>query len=133
RLSVPGYWWERLEGVVFDWDSTLWEIEGIDELAGMNGVVYEVAEMTRQAMGGAIPFEDVFGRRLELIRPTRKQLEGVGKLYVASLVEDAAASTGALAQLGIEVRLVSGGYKEALVPLAAKLGIAPTRLHANEL
>jgi phosphoserine phosphatase len=119
--------------VVFDCDSTLSEIEGIDELAAMNGVLYEVAEMTRQAMGGAIPFEDVFGRRLELIRPTRKQLEAVGKLYVASLVEDAAASTAALAHLGIEVRLVSGGYKEALAPLAAKLHIAPDRVHGNEL
>ena len=61
-------------------------------------------------------------REVELIRPTRKQLEGVGKLYVASLVEDAAASTGALAHLGIEVRLVSGGYKEALVTTAEETG-----------
>jgi phosphoserine phosphatase len=125
--------WEPFERVVFDCDSTLSEIEGIDELAAMNGVLYEVAEMTREAMGGAIPFEDVFERRLNLIRPARKQLDGVGKLYVASLVEDAAGTIAALDHLGIEVRLVSGGYKEALEPLAAKLGIDPTRLHANEL
>ena len=125
--------WEPFDRVVFDCDSTLSEIEGIDELAAMNGVPYEVADMTRQAMGGDVPFEDVFARRLDIIRPTRKQLDGVGKLYVASLVEDAAATTAALAHLGIEVRLVSGGYEEALSPLAAKLGIDPGRLHANRL
>src|SRR5207253_8985103 len=101
--------WEPFGRVVFDCDSTISEIEGIDELAAMNGVMYEVAEMTRQAMGGAIPFEEVFGRRLDLIRPTRKQLTGVGKLYTATLVEDAALAIEALAHLGIEVRLVSGG------------------------
>ncbi|MFL5732648.1 MAG: HAD-IB family phosphatase [Chloroflexia bacterium] len=125
--------WEPFERVVFDCDSTLSEIEGIDELAAMNGVLYEVAEMTREAMGGAVPFEEVFGRRLDLIRPTRKHLDGVGKLYVASLVEDAVATVEALARLGVEVRLVSGGYKEALEPLATNLGIDADGLHANEL
>ena len=38
--------------MVFDCDSTLSLIEGINELAAMNGVPYEVAELTRHAMGG---------------------------------------------------------------------------------
>src|SRR5205085_11199391 len=115
--------WETFGRVVFDCDSTLSEIEGIDELAAMCDVLYEVADMTRQAMGGATPFEEVFSRRLELIKPTRKQLAGVGKLYTATLVEDAVAAVEALAYLGIEVRLVSGGYRDALLPLARKLGV----------
>ncbi len=125
--------WQPFGRVVFDCDSTLSEIEGIDELAAMSGAAYEVAEMTRQAMGGAIPFEEVFSRRLDQIKPTRKQLAGVGKLYTATVVEDAVAVTAALAHLGIEVRLVSGGYREALLPLADHLGVDPSRLHANEL
>jgi HAD superfamily phosphoserine phosphatase-like hydrolase len=125
--------WEPFGRVVFDCDSTLSEIEGIDELAAMNGVPYEVAEMTRQTMGGAVPFEEVFGRRLDLIKPTRKQLAGVGKLYAATLVEDAVPVVAALAHLGIEVRLVSGGYREALLPLAEALDVDPCQLHANDL
>jgi HAD superfamily phosphoserine phosphatase-like hydrolase len=125
--------WETYGRVVLDCDSTVTEIEGIDELAAMNGVPYEVAEMTRQAMGGAIPFEEVFSRRLDIIKPTSKQLAGVGKLYTATVVEDAVAATAALAFLGVEVRLVSGGYRDALLPLAHKLGVEPSKLHANEL
>jgi HAD superfamily phosphoserine phosphatase-like hydrolase len=125
--------WEPFERVVFDCDSTLAEIEGIDQLAAMNGVGYEVSEMTRQAMGGKVPFEAVFARRLDLIKPTRKQLDTVGKLYTETLVEDAAAATAALTFLGIEVKLVSGGYRQALAPLARKLGVGPSSLHANDL
>src|SRR5205823_5222451 len=71
--------WESFRRVVFDCDSTLTRIEGIDELAAMNDVPHEVAGMTRRAMDGEIPFEEVFARRLELIKPTRKQLSGIGK------------------------------------------------------
>ena len=49
----------------------------------------QVSEMTRQAMGGKVPFEAVFARRLDLIQPTRKQLDTLGKLYTETLVEDA--------------------------------------------
>ena len=125
--------WEPFGRVVFDCDSTLSEIEGIDELAAMNNVPYEVAEMTRLAMGGTVPFEEVFSKRLDLIRPTRKQLDGVGKLYTATLVEDAVPVTEALAHVGIELRLVSGGYRDALLPMADRLEIAHENVHANEL
>lgn len=125
--------WEGFRRVVFDCDSTLSEIEGIDELASMNGVPYEVAEMTRHAMSGEVPFEDVFARRLDLIKPSRKQLSAVGKLYSDTLVEDAIPTIAALRHLGIDLRLISGGYREALLPLARTLGVPARNLHANDL
>ncbi|MEO8287596.1 MAG: HAD-IB family phosphatase [Chloroflexota bacterium] len=125
--------WEGFDRVIFDCDSTLSVIEGINELAAMNDVPYEVAEMTRQAMGGEVPFEEVFARRLDIIKPTQKQLAAVGKLYVSTLVEDAAMVTMALQELGRDVRIVSGGYHDALVPVAEKLGIPAEQIHANEL
>jgi phosphoserine phosphatase SerB len=125
--------WEGFRRVVFDCDSTLTTVEGIDELAAMNGVPYEVAEMTRKAMAGEVPFEEVFSRRLDLIRPARKHLAAVGKLYVNALVDDAAMTARALQWLGLEVRIVSGGYREALAPLAESLGVPPCHVHANDL
>ena len=119
--------------VIFDCDSTLTRIEGIDELAAMNGVPHEVASMTRRAMDGEMQFEDIFAHRLDLIKPTRKQLSGIGKFYVSTLVEDAEPVTEALASLGIEVHIVSGGYGEALLPVAEKLGVPAEHVHANDL
>jgi phosphoserine phosphatase len=99
----------------------------------MNGVPYEVAEMTRQAMGGYVPFEEVFARRLDLIRPSQRQLAALGRLYTDTLVEDAAGAVAALTFLGVDVQLVSGGYREALAAVAKKLGVPASNLHANDL
>jgi HAD superfamily phosphoserine phosphatase-like hydrolase len=125
--------WRPFERVVFDCDSTLSRIEGIDELAAMNGVYWEVAEMTRLAMSGKVAFEEVFDRRLELIRPTEKQLHGVGDLYVSTTVEDAVPAAAALNFLGIELSLVSGGYRQALITLADKLGVHHANVYCNDL
>jgi HAD superfamily phosphoserine phosphatase-like hydrolase len=125
--------WAKFDRVVFDCDSTLSAIEGVNELAAMNGVLCEVAEMTTRSMCGQVPFEQVFARRLELIRPTARQLAALGALYTSTLVEDAVAVVSALTFVGIEVHLISGGYREALLPVARKLGLHPCHLHANQL
>ncbi|MDQ6695177.1 MAG: HAD-IB family phosphatase [Chloroflexota bacterium] len=125
--------WKPFSRVIFDCDSTLSYIEGINELAAMNGVPYEVAEMTSLAMGGQVAFETVFAERLDIIKPNKQQLAALGNLYVATLVEDAVPVAAALRFLGIEVCLVSGGYRDALLPLARKLGVPSSHLHANEL
>jgi HAD superfamily phosphoserine phosphatase-like hydrolase len=125
--------WEQFGRVVFDCDSTLSEIEGVNELALMNGVLHEVAEMTSRAMGGHVPFEEVFGARLDLIKPQKRQMAALGRLYTSTLVEDAAQCVAALQSLGVEVHLLSGGYRDALLPMAHKLGVPADHLHANDL
>ncbi|MDP9349038.1 MAG: HAD-IB family phosphatase [Gemmatimonadota bacterium] len=107
--------------VVFDCDSTLVEVEGIDELAGER--IAEVRALTGAAMEGKIPLEEVYGRRLALIRPSREQVEAVGHTYVRTLVEDARAVVSALLALGKEVRVVSGGLRPPVEAVARELGL----------
>ena len=47
--------------VVFDCDSTLSTIEGVDELALRAGVGDEVARLTTAAMAGEVPLDQVYG------------------------------------------------------------------------
>jgi phosphoserine phosphatase len=107
--------------VVFDCDSTLARIEGIDELAGAR--IDRIREMTDQAMRGAIPLEEVYGRRLELIRPTRERVEALGAAYVDALVDDARETVAALLWLGKAVRVISGGLLPPVEAVARALGI----------
>ena len=56
--------------LVFDCDSTLSELEGVDELCAIVGVERaEVEALTHRAMAGELPLEEVYGARLELLRP----------------------------------------------------------------
>lgn len=119
---------EGFRTVVFDCDSTLAAIEGIDELA--TGRAAEIRALTDAAMDGSVPLEEVYGRRLALLRPTRERVEALGKAYVAALVEDAAETVAALLWLGKAVRIVSGGLRPPVEALARHLGLPPEAVMA---
>jgi phosphoserine phosphatase len=111
--------------ICFDCDSTLSAIEGVDELARLRGpaVLAEVAAMTNDAMDGRIPLEQVFARRLEIIRPGRRETEAVGALYIQEIEPTARDTVAALKAAGWTPVIVSAGYTQAIEPLARLLGI----------
>ena len=106
--------------VFFDVDSTLVTIEGIDVLGGGNP---QIAELTEAAMNGEIPLEEVYARRLELIRPSRADVDALAARYVASLVDGAAETIAALQRADVIVHLVTAGIEQAIRPLAEHLGV----------
>jgi phosphoserine phosphatase len=119
--------------ICFDCDSTLSAIEGIDELARVCGpeIFARVEAMTNDAMNGKIPVEAVFARRLEIIRPTRANVEAVGRRYVETIEPTARATISALMLRGWTPVIVSGGFRQVIAPLAAVLGIK--RIEAVDL
>jgi phosphoserine phosphatase len=114
--------------VVFDCDSTLCSIEGIDHLAGP--LLEELRPLTERAMSGALPLEEVFGLRLERVRPTRAALLELGREYVATLLPGARELVAALQEAEVEVRVVSGGLHLAVAQLGPPLGVPDECIHA---
>lgn len=121
-MAHHGHRIQRAGTVVFDCDSTLSAIEGIEALAHAHR--REIELLTEQAMSGEVPLEQVYGRRLALIRPTRSDLDRLAADYVAALVPDAREVTAALQAEGVAVRVLSGGLRPAVCALAHELGIA---------
>jgi phosphoserine phosphatase len=121
----------RYATVVFDCDSTLSSIEGIDELAAEHRA--EIVRLTDAAMRGEVALEEVYGRRLALIRPTRAQLDALGRLYVDTLVPDARETVGALQAEGVDVRVISGGLLPAVRAAARACGVPDDRVAAVDL
>ena len=119
--------------IFLDCDSTLSAIEGIDELARLRGpaMLAQVAAMTCAAMEGAIPIESIFGLRLELIQPTYRDVETVGRRYVENVEPTARRTVAMLRTAGWTPIIVSGGFRPIIAPLAAFLGIE--RVEAVEL
>lgn len=119
------------ELVVFDCDSTLSSIEGIEELG--RGYAGEFVELTNAAMNGELPLEAVYGRRLELARPTRDAVEQIGQRYVETALPNARALVAALRGLGKRVAIVSGGVRPAVAVLGEHLGVDADDVHAVDL
>ena len=117
---------------MLDVDSTVSGIEGIDWLARRRGgeISADIARLTADAMRGAIPLEEVYGRRLALIRPSRGDIDALSHAYVSAIAPDCPATIASLRRAGIRLALVSGGIRQALLPLARQLGIDPSDLHA---
>lgn len=109
--------------VVFDCDSTLVSVEGIDELA-RGEHADAIRALTDAAMQGDVALEDVYGRRLGIIRPTRAQVDDVGRRYVDALLPDAREVVAAMRWLGKTVRIVSGGLRPPVEHVARELGLA---------
>lgn len=120
----------RYDLVIFDCDSTLTSLEGVDELARRAGVVTEVAALTQRAMDGGLPLEDVYAQRLALIRPDRAALTWLGERYTETLVLGACETVAALRADNREVHMVSGGLLPAVAALGAHLDLPRGNVHA---
>jgi phosphoserine phosphatase len=116
--------------VFFDVDSTLVTIEGIDVLADGSP---EIAKLTDAAMNGEIPLDQVYAKRLEMIRPSKDRVDQLGATYVQSLVDGATETVAALQDNGVIVHLITAGIEQAIVPLADALHVNPRNVHAVTL
>ncbi len=125
--------WPSYDLIFFDCDSTLSTIEGIDELARLKGKEWRVGLLTQKAMDGDLDLEEVYGKRLQAIRPTRGQLKAVEERYYETIVPDAQAVIDALAYLGKTVFIISGGLAEAVRGFGQRLGVPAERIRAVEL
>jgi phosphoserine phosphatase len=117
--------------LVMDMDSTLISIECIDEIADMQGIKPQVAEITESAMRGEIDFAESLRRRVAL-------LEGLDESALQRVYDErlqlnpgADAMLAALKRHGIKTLLVSGGFVYFTDRLKTRLGL--DYAHANTL
>ncbi len=108
--------------IVFDMDSTLIQVEVIDELARAAGIGEQVSAITESAMRGEIDFKESFHRRLGL-------LKGLDESVLQEIAESLPITEGAdrlisnLKKLGYQVGILSGGFTYFANYLQTKLGI----------
>jgi phosphoserine phosphatase len=95
--------------IVFDMDSTLVDMEIIDEIAARAGVQREVARVTEKTMRGDLDFEESLRQRVSLLKGVKQEAlmdirqhlvlsKGVGELVRA------------LKYLGYKIAVVTGGF-----------------------
>lgn len=108
--------------VVMDMDSTLIQIEVIDELARRAGVVDRVSDITERAMRGELDFDASLKERVAL-------LEGLDAGALTEIAESLPLTEGAerlirvLRRLGFRTAVLSGGFDVPAEALRSRLGI----------
>ncbi len=119
--------------VCFDCDSTLSRVEGIDELARRAGIFDQVAKLTDLAMNGDLPLEDVYAKRLHLIKPDQAAIDWLAQLYIDAVVPGAHDTISELVKQQKQVHIISGGLRQAILPLASYLGVPEQQVHAVDI
>lgn len=116
--------------VFFDMDSTLVDMEIIDEMAQRAGVFKEVSRITEKAMRGDIDFEESLTQRVALLKGLKvEELEKIRKdMKLSAGAEDLVET---LKRLGFKLGLVSGGFDYFSDFLREKLGLDFS--YANQL
>jgi len=116
--------------VCFDMDSTLIQVEVIDELAKAAGVGEQVAAITESAMRGEIDFSESFRQRMAL-------LKGLDESVLKGIAESLPITEGAdrlishLRHFGYKIAILSGGFTYFANFLKDKLGV--DYVYANQL
>jgi len=120
--------------IAFDMDSTLINIECIDEIADAAGRKAEVSAITEAAMRGEITdFKDSLRRRVALLKGvTVADLEAVYALRL-QLNPGAQALVTACKQAGLKVLLVSGGFTFFAERVKERMGIDFARSNILEI
>src|ERR1051325_2907919 len=121
--------------VVLDVDATVSGVEGLEWLPSPrdSAVSREGGQLTQQATNGQNPLQQVYARRLELIAPNETEVTELARFYERRLAPRAAEVITALRESGVRVVLVSGGIRQAILPLGLRLGFTQTEVIAVRL
>jgi len=124
---------------VFDFDSTLTSVEGLDVLAEItlannprrDEIIQEIINITNLGIDGDISFPESLERRIKQLNAKRSDLDLLIeelKKHVSSSIER---NKEFFQQYGEHIYVMSAGFKEFIVPIVAEYNIAPERVYAN--
>ncbi len=125
--------------LVFDFDSTFTQVEGLDELAdiALQGhpdqatVVAQIRALTDQGMAGEIGFQESLARRLALLSAHRDHLAPLVARLQTKVSESIRRNGDFFRRFADRIYVVSSGFREFIEPVVAEFGIAADHVLAN--
>ena len=108
--------------VVMDMDSTLIQVEVIDELAKSAGKGEEVSDITSKAMNGELSFNESLNKRVEFLRGLDENI--LNEIYLnIPFTPGAKKLVKILKKLGYKTAVISGGFTFFTDQLKKELGL----------
>ena len=129
--SMPHY--------VIDFDSTLVSLESLGLLADIalkddpkkDEKITRIKDITERGMNGEISFTESLGERLALLSLKTRHVEEVKKLVQQYISPSAFRNKAWFTAHAPFIYVISGGFKEIILPVTNLLGLAADHVYAN--
>ena len=124
---------------IIDFDSTIVTKEALEELAAISlqknpdkkKILTTIENLTTQGMEGNIPFTQSLAKRVTLLQAHKKHIPHVVEHLKANITPSVLKNKNFFTQFRDQIYIISGGFKEYIVPVVATLGIHPEHVVAN--
>jgi len=124
---------------IIDFDSTLVQVEALDELAEIalrrsperEERVRRIKEITRRGMDGEITIEESLKARLALLQAGQKDLDELVKLLRKKVTPSFSRNKDFLKKNASQIYIITSGFKEWVVPVIRDLKLKPENVLAN--
>jgi D-3-phosphoglycerate dehydrogenase len=125
--------------LVFDFDSTFTQVEGLDELADIALAgqpdraerVAQIKALTDRGMAGEIGFQESLSQRLALLGANQRHLAPLVKHLQTKVSESIRRNGDFFRQHANRIYVVSSGFREFIEPVVAEFGIPASHVLAN--
>eukprot|EP00798_Chlamydomonas_sp_ICE-L_P020405 gene20405-27184_t len=127
--------WRTADAVFFDVDCTLVKNDGLDVIAEFLGNGEAIEALTSRAMEGTMSLDESLDERLRILDCTPSDIRAflIAHPPESRINEGAVELIATLQKRGVQVYLISGGFREILNPIAEYLGVPPTHVIANRM
>jgi D-3-phosphoglycerate dehydrogenase / 2-oxoglutarate reductase len=124
---------------VIDFDSTVTQVEGLDELAAIalkgqaDGaeVVKKIKALTDAGMSGEISFSEALKSRIELLKANKSHIEILIDFLKTKISDSFLRNKSFLKEYNADIYIVSSGFKEFILPITQSLGLKDENVYAN--
>ncbi len=124
---------------IIDFDSTFTQVEALDELVrislkdnpGKEEIFKKIEEYTNMAMEGKLSFSESLSERVKLLGANKEHLKKLVTHLKKKISKSFSRNASFFKKNAEDVLIVSGGFKEFIIPVVKKFGIKKENVYAN--
>ncbi|MFZ1320050.1 MAG: phosphoglycerate dehydrogenase [Ignavibacteria bacterium] len=124
---------------IIDFDSTFIKLEALDELFNISKTkssksdseLKEFERITSSSMNGRLSFSESLKKRMKLLKADRTHIDKLVKKLSGKVSSSVKRNKSFFKNHSEEIYIISGGFKELIVPVVGKFGIPAKNVFAN--
>lgn len=125
--------------IVIDFDSTFIKVEALEELAEISlknnpqrqNIIEQIKSITDAAMQGELSFTVALEKRIQLLEAREEHLEGLIRRLRKKVSNSMIRNQKFFEKYAERVYIVSGGFKEFIIPIVTPMNILEEHVFAN--